>query len=117
MATKQDRPSRTSNGSLGSMSQSDSPSMAPQSPSPRSYQAPSPLKFGSFSPQTNGLTHNSTPGPEPEPPGVHEPHPEPLEDISQYVPKRLGKESTSATALVIGDESVSNQHLCRLGRK
>lgn len=99
-----DRPSRTSNGSFGSMSQS--PSMAPQSPSPSSYPATSTI--GSLSPQTNGLFHNSPLGTEQE--SLHESHTQlPLEDMNTYGSKKQLKESTAGMALVIGDDITNNE--------
>lgn len=97
----QDRPSRTTNGSFGSMSQN--PSMAPQSPSPSSYPATSTI--GSLSPQTNGLFHNSPLGIEQE--NLHESHTQlPHED---YGSKKQLKESTAGMALVIGDDIANNE--------
>ncbi|XP_063596395.1 uncharacterized protein LOC134773202 isoform X3 [Penaeus indicus] len=99
-----DRPSRTSNGSFGSMSQS--PSMAPKSPSPSSYPATSTI--GSLSPQTNGLFHNSPLVTEQE--NLHESHTQlPLEDMNTYGSKKQLKESTAGMALVIGDDIANNE--------
>ncbi|XP_047482342.1 uncharacterized protein LOC125034532 isoform X4 [Penaeus chinensis] len=99
-----DRPSRTSNGSFGSMSQS--PSMAPKSPSPSSYPATSTI--GSLSPQTNGLFHNSPLGTEQE--NLHESHTQlPLEDMNTYGSKKQLKESTAGMALVIEDDIANNE--------
>lgn len=100
----QDRPSRTSNGSFGSMSQS--PSMAPQTPSPSSYPATS--MIGSLSPQTNGLFHNSSLGTEQE--NLHESQTQlPLEDMNTYGSKKQLKESAAGMALVIGDDVANNE--------
>ncbi|XP_042887517.1 uncharacterized protein LOC122263224 isoform X3 [Penaeus japonicus] len=99
-----DRPSRTSNGSFGSMSQS--PSMAPQTPSPSSYPATS--MIGSLSPQTNGLFHNSSLGTEQE--NLHESQTQlPLEDMNTYGSKKQLKESAAGMALVIGDDIANNE--------